>query len=85
MATKNALTNQKLGERFENAFTLVNYAIEMAKTLVQKGEELSQNPANIVLDAIAENRDLPGSLEEKKMVFSDNTEKEPSEEKFMAV
>lgn len=55
MGTKN-LTNQKLSERFDNAFTLVNYAIDVARGLIKRGEELSQNPATMVLEAIAENK-----------------------------
>ncbi len=58
MNFKHTLTNQKLGERFDNAFTLVNFAIGIAKGLISRGEELPQNPATMVLEAIAENRDL---------------------------
>lgn len=65
MAPKQTLTNQKLSERFDNAFTLVNYAIGIARNLIARGEELSDNPINLVLDAIAENRDL--ELQEKKV------------------
>lgn len=58
MSVKQDVTNQKLTERFDNPFNLVNYAITLAKTMVQRGEGIDSNIANDVLDLIVDNRDL---------------------------
>lgn len=60
LAAKNTLTNEKLilNERFDNAFSLVNYAISLAKVQIQRGDGLESNPANDVLELIASNKDV---------------------------
>lgn len=50
------LTSEKLFQRFTSPFNLVNHAIEVAKTLVSRGEEHS-NLANEVIELIAEGED----------------------------
>lgn len=57
MSFKHSLTSEQLNQRFENPFALVNYAIELAKVRVQRGEGLDSNPANDVLDLIARGLD----------------------------
>lgn len=65
MSLKNTLTNEKLNKRFINPFSLVNYAISLAKVRLERGEGLESNPANDVLELIASNRDkLPDIKEE---------------------
>lgn len=50
------LTNEKLFEKFESPFNLVNYAISYAKNLVDRGEEHS-NLASDVIELIMEGED----------------------------
>jgi hypothetical protein len=64
MPLKNNLTNEKLNQRFDNPFALVNYAIHLAKIMVHRGESLDSNPTNDVLDLIAKGEDLPQTPEE---------------------
>jgi hypothetical protein len=65
MSLKNTLTNEKLNKRFINPFSLVNYAISLAKVRLERGEGLESNLANDVLELIASNRDkLPDIKEE---------------------
>lgn len=58
MSLKYSLTNEKLTKRFDNPFSLVNYAIELAKVKVQRGEGIDSNPANDVLEMITKGEDL---------------------------
>ena len=58
MSVKGSLTNEKLQERFDNPFSLVNYAISLARARIERGEELDDNPANDILEMIVDNRDL---------------------------
>jgi hypothetical protein len=64
MSLKNSLTNEKLSQRFDNPFALVNYAIHLAKQRVHRGEGLDSNPANDVLELIAKGHDTDSSDEE---------------------
>ena len=57
MTNNKPLTNEKLNKRFDNPFTLVNYAIDIAKGLIQRGEERETNTANDVMEMIQCNRD----------------------------
>lgn len=57
MSLKDTLTNEKLGQRFDNPFALVNYAISLAKVRVMRGEGMDSNPANDVLEAISLDED----------------------------
>ncbi|NGX55646.1 MAG: hypothetical protein KR126chlam2_01285 [Chlamydiae bacterium] len=57
MTNNKPLTNEQLNKRFENPFTLVNYAIDIAKGLIQRGEERDTNAANDVMEMIQSNRD----------------------------
>ncbi len=63
------MTNEELSKRFDNPFTLVNYAISLAKTMILRGEEIDTNPAVDVINAIEEHRDLAiqeeGKIEEE--------------------
>ena len=58
MSLKDKLTNEELNKRFDNPFALVNYAISLATIKVQRGEGIDSNPANDVLELIAEGKDL---------------------------
>jgi|GEM_PF-1648927 len=63
MAIKKNLTNEKIKERFDNPFKMVNYAIELAGQLVRTGRGPrvkidNQNPAVQVIAEISEGRDF---------------------------
>jgi hypothetical protein len=58
MTPKSTLTSEQLNQRFENPFALVTYAINLARTRVQRGEGLDSNPATDVLVLIAKGEDL---------------------------
>ncbi|MCC5832323.1 MAG: hypothetical protein JJU12_04695 [Chlamydiales bacterium] len=64
MSLKNTLTNEQLNKRFTNPFSLVNYAISLAKVRVDRGEGIDSNPANDVLELIATSGDKLPNLEE---------------------
>lgn len=68
MSLKNTLTNEQLNKRFTNPFSLVNYAISLAKVRLERGDGLESNPANDVLEMIASNRDQLPDLEEEEEV-----------------
>ncbi len=57
MSVKNFITNEKINEKFDNTFSLVNHAIALARKLIDKGEEFEINPANEVLERILQGRD----------------------------
>lgn len=77
MSLKNSLTNEKLNQRFENPFALVNYAIKLAKIRVMRGEALDDNPANEVLELIAKGHDiLDHSSEDEDFEEEDDEEEE---------
>ncbi|NGX53324.1 MAG: hypothetical protein K1000chlam4_00033 [Chlamydiae bacterium] len=57
MKSNKPLTNEMLNKRFDNPFSLVNYAISIAKGLVVRGEERETNVANDVMEMIEEGRD----------------------------
>jgi hypothetical protein len=76
MSLKNTLTNEKLNKRFDNPFALVNYAIQLAKIRVQRGEGLDTNPANDVLELIAKEQDFPGTPEEEDTEWDEEEESE---------
>lgn len=65
MSVKNSLTNEKLNDRFENAFSLVNHAIQMARHLVRRGEEFYSNPASEVLERIIDGEDVDDELDDE--------------------
>lgn len=69
MSLKNFLTNEELGGRFANQFQLVNYAINMAKKMVERGEELDSNQASKILELIVDNRELIQTDEEVEDVI----------------
>lgn len=58
MSKKQTLTNEQMNQRFENPFAFVTYAINLARTRVNKGEGLDTNPAVEVLELIAMGQDL---------------------------
>lgn len=61
MSVKHFITNQKLSENFDNSFTLVNFAIAMAKTMIYRGEGLETNVANRILENIIDRKEVPPS------------------------
>lgn len=66
MSLKHTLTNEQLNRRFDNPFALVNYAISLARTRVQRGEGLDANPANDVLEMIAKGDDFSSDFEDEE-------------------
>lgn len=58
MMVKHSLTSEKLKDRFDNPFALVNYAISLAKARIQRGEGLETNPAMETLEVIARGDDI---------------------------
>jgi len=73
MTLDDALTNEKLSQRFDNPFSLVNYAISLAKNRIIRGEEFDSNPATEILNLI---RSGKNNLEE----LTEEEEEEESEE-----
>lgn len=62
MAARDTLTHEKVGKKFNSSFELVNYAIKLAKNMIQTGRGCRvdtpiQNRAYQVLLEIAENKD----------------------------
>jgi len=55
MSVKNCLTNEKLNERFDNAFSVVSHAIALARGLVRGGGEFEANAATKILDGMVDN------------------------------
>jgi hypothetical protein len=76
MSLKNSLTNEKLNKRFDNPFALVNYAIELAKIRVRRGEGLESNPANDVLELIAKGHDVSDEEEEEEQEAEEDYEEQ---------
>jgi hypothetical protein len=58
MASKKALTNEQLIQRFGNPFALVAYAIQLVNTRIKRGEGLDTNPAVDVFNSISKGEDL---------------------------
>ena len=73
MSMKNSLTNEELTNRFDNPFSLVNYAISLAKTRMERGEGLSDNLASDILEMIVGNRDLLIDEEDDEEEAEDET------------
>ena len=66
MKSNKPLTNEKLNKRFDNPFSLVNYAIDIAKGLVLRDQqERETNVANDVMEMIQESRDKIEQPEEE--------------------
>jgi hypothetical protein len=65
MGIKNSLTNEKLRERFENSFQLVNHAISIARDKIHRGEEFDSNPTEEILESIIDNQE-PTDFEEEE-------------------
>ncbi len=57
MKSNKPLTNERLNKRFDNPFSLVNYAIDIAKRLVLRDQERETNAANDVMEMIQDSRD----------------------------
>lgn len=72
MSLKNTLTNESLNKRFDNPFALVNYAISLARTKILRGEGVESNPANDVLELIAENRDHSNKDDDEEDEYFEN-------------
>jgi len=77
MSLKNTLTNEQLNARFDNPFALVNYAIQLAKVRVRRGEGLDTNPVNDVLEIIAKGHEFSNESSEEE---DDEEEEEDYEE-----
>ena len=69
MALKNFLTNEELGGRFANQFQLVNHAIERAKSIISRGEQLDSNQASRILEMIVDDKNFAQSEEEIEEVI----------------
>ena len=65
MGIKNSLTNERLRERFDNSFQLVNYAISIARDKIHRGEEFDSNPTEQILESIIDNTE-PNDFDEKE-------------------
>ena len=57
------LTNEEISKKFGNQFDLVNYAIGLATNMIQTGREPrvklnTENPALLILEEIAEGKDV---------------------------
>lgn len=66
------LTNEKIKEKYDNQFDLVNYAIKLASEMIQSNrpprvDMETENPAVLVLEEISEGKDKfeKSSLETK--------------------
>lgn len=64
MSLKNTLTSEKLNQRFDNPFALVNHAIKLARARVLRGEGMDSNPVNDVLEMLAKGEDLYDDVED---------------------
>lgn len=60
------LTSEKLRNRFDNPFALVNYAIGISKRKIARGEGTDSNVANEVIEMIIDGDDLLEYVEEPK-------------------
>lgn len=63
MTGKN-LTSEKLRNRFDNPFALVNYAIGISKRKIARGEGTDSNVANEVVEMILDGDDLLEHMDE---------------------
>lgn len=72
VSLKNTLTNESLNKRFDNPFALVNYAISLARGKILRGEGVESNPANDVLELIAENRDHSNKDDDEEDEYFEN-------------
>ena len=54
MSKEETLTNEKLNDRYSNAFSLVNSAIDIAKVRIGRGEGMDSHLASEILAAIAD-------------------------------
>lgn len=66
MSVKQQLTNERLNERFDNPFSLVNYAIKLARDKIARGEIDSSNLANDILELIVSGEDVLEIEEERE-------------------
>ncbi len=69
MSLKDSLTTEELKSRFSNPFSLVNYAISLAKTRMNRGEVgEEENVATKVLEMIVNKQDIQSEeeIEEKE-------------------
>lgn len=59
------LTNETMRKRFKNQFVMVNYAIKLTQNKILEGREGildSENPVNITIEEIQEQKDLPEEI-----------------------
>lgn len=57
MSVKDNLTNEAVSKHFDNPFSLVNYAIQMAQKMISKGDIGSSHLASDILELIADGQD----------------------------
>lgn len=74
MSVKNYLTNEKLNARFDNSFTLVNYAIGLAKDSLKKGRLTEGNLACEILDAIVDLHDILPKNPKEEIIIEGSVE-----------
>ncbi|MCH9609020.1 MAG: hypothetical protein S4CHLAM45_02380 [Chlamydiales bacterium] len=63
MSLRDTLTNEKLGEKYKNSFSLVNHAIGLARLRIEQGDEMGSHLATDVLEFIADQEE--DDVEEK--------------------
>jgi len=66
MVKEDRLTNEKINQDFTNPFTLVNHAIDLAKRLIVRDEDIEYNPVNRVLEMIEEKEEFDEAFPEKE-------------------
>ncbi|NGX61415.1 MAG: hypothetical protein K940chlam9_00900 [Chlamydiae bacterium] len=72
MSGRKSYTSEKLNDRFDNPFTLVNYAISLTKERLRRDPGSETNPVIDVLEIIASGEDL--------LIEEDNDEQEEEAE-----
>lgn len=74
MSLRDTLTNEKLNDRFENPFSLVNHAIIMAEQGVEHGEGMKSHLASDILEVIADHEEDECPVELEKKVVKEREE-----------
>lgn len=76
MKQKEQLTNEDIGQKFENQFDLVNYAISLASSLIKTGRDPyvkthTENPALQILEEITAGKDQGGDTVDETIFVSE--------------
>lgn len=73
MSLKDTLTNEKLNDCNQNPFSLVNYAIKIAKKRIAKGDGMDLDLATDILEKIADGHEiLPEQENDEDFIESDD-------------